>query len=309
MRRAALVRSVIFGLAIVSAARTGLAQTAMEPACFTGMIYDVAARAERAPQDVVAQIRKQAHVLFVGERHGVEAHPKMAACLIAHLGDWPKALVVEHIRADQQGIVDAHRQAQPEKASGLGAALTWWQSGWPSWRIYEPLFSVAWLARLGLHGADLPSSATPVEADLRTRVATLAGAAAFDGMERSWSAAMRQAHCDLIDAARSKTLALTQINRDLAMAQTVAAAVKTSGPGAIFFGGRAHARRDRSVPLLLGPELKERALSVALMEDAAPERRSAITDGLKGQYDYVWFVGTAPKADTCERIAALTGRK
>jgi hypothetical protein len=50
-------------------------------------------------------------------------------------------------------------------------------------------------------------------------------------------------------------------------------------------------------------------LSVALMEDEAPDRRAAIVDGLKSQYDYVWFVGKAPKSDTCERIAALTIRK
>jgi uncharacterized iron-regulated protein len=263
--------AALFGLALAGAARPGLAQTAAvpasgpasAPACFTGLIYDVAARAVRSPQDLVAQVRRQVDVLFVGERHGVEAHPKATACLIAHLGDWPKALVVEHIRTDQQGIVDAHRLAHPERASGLGAALTWWQSGWPSWRVYEPLFSVAWIARLGLRGADLPSATAPVEADLRARVGAQAGAAAFDGMARGWAAAIRRAHCDLIDDARAKTLALTQISRDLAMAE----AVTTAGPGTVFFGGRAHVRRDRSVPLLLGAALKSRTLSVALMED------------------------------------------
>jgi uncharacterized iron-regulated protein len=305
----AILRATVCGLALIGTAHTANAQTDKEPTCFSGIIYDVAARAVRPHQDVVAKIRKQADVLFVGERHGVEAHPKTAACLIANLGDWPKSLVVEHIRADQQGVVDAHRLANPEKASGLGAALTWWQSGWPSWRVYEPLFSVAWIARLGIRGADVSSAAPMIEADLRTRVAAHAGMTAFDGMERSWSEAMRRAHCDLIDADRAKILALAQINRDLTMAQTLVDAVKSAGAGAIFFGGRAHARRDRSVPLLLGANLTSRSVSVALMEDEVPDRRATIVDGVKGQYDYVWFVGTAPKSDTCERIAALTNRK
>ncbi len=289
------------------------APVAAPPAdCLSGAVYAVpshGAATEHPATALPTQVGPDVRALYVGERHGIDAHPKAAACLLSHLGGRVHTLVLEQIRQDQQAIVDTQRATHPETASQLGSALTWWKSGWPAWRLYEQLVSMAWIGRIAVRGGDVAFDAKrPAEGELARSYADSAGPNRFEPAVQSWATAMRRAHCNLIDDTRARDLALTQVHRDLAMASVVHASVRTQGV-VMFYGGRAHARRDRSLPSLAVAKAPSDHVSIALMEDADPQTRRATAEGLRGQYDLVWFVGQPPKTpESCERLASLTGR-
>ena len=279
--------------------------------CLSGAVYAVPARGAVVEVPLVAlpsQVGPDVHALYIGERHGIKGHPRAAACLMSHLAGRVHTLVLEQIRQDQQSIVDTQFTSHPESAGQLGAALTWWKSGWPAWRVYEPLLAMAWIGRMAIRGGDVPTGMnTPSEVELAEQFATRTGSR-FERAVTSWSAAMRQAHCNLIEDARARSLAVTQVHRDLSMAGVMQAALRPDGI-AMFYSGRAHVRRDRSVPSLVGGDVARSQLSIALIEDSEPRLRRAKAESLRGQFDLVWFVGEAPtNLDSCERLAGLTGR-
>jgi uncharacterized iron-regulated protein len=321
-------------LAVLAGPLPALAQTpkasAAAPATATGMpstscggdLISVASGATVTLSAVVTEITK-AGVVALGERHGVRAHPQAAACLLRTLAaaqaaaparstapspakpSAAPALVMEMLTADQQPVVDKFRQLHPEVMDGLGTELKWWETGWPAWPVYAPLIDTAWRTRAPVRGGDLGKAAKPMTAE----AVTAALGAAAPATVASWSAAMKTAHCDLIDDAKSAELARKQVSRDVSMADAVAASRKT-GAVTLLYAGRAHVRKDRSVPLLLagstgptGPS--QPAVAVALQETTIagkPIDRAAALADAKGRYDYVWFTGVAEQGDACERL-------
>ena len=73
-----------------------------------------------------------ADIILLGERHGREAFQSRERQILEALalgGVYP-ALVFEMLQPSQMPKLEAHRAEHPEAASGLGAALTWWDTGW-----------------------------------------------------------------------------------------------------------------------------------------------------------------------------------
>ena len=99
--------------------------------------------------------------LAIGERHGVEEHPRAAGCLLASISKRANyTLVLEHLDPAQQVVLDQYRLDHPEVVDGLGTALKWWTSGWPAWSIYKPLFETAWLGRAPILAGDVARTAS-----------------------------------------------------------------------------------------------------------------------------------------------------
>ena len=96
--------------------------------------------------------------ILVGERHGIKNHPLALTCILSALKNEQSDLFLEHINTDQQRTVDEYRKMHPLHAGGLGKALKWWETGWPEWGIYAPIFEHSWRLNISLYGADLPNN-------------------------------------------------------------------------------------------------------------------------------------------------------
>jgi len=241
---------------------------------------------------------------LIGERHGVRGHPQTLGCLVQHLAQpTPPTVVLEMLTADQQVALDSYRHAHPELIDGLGAALTWWTTGWPVWPIYQPLFETSWHVRAPILAGDMAKATPTASADALT---TTFGTDALT-VHASWTVAMKIAHCNLIPDATASDLASRQSTRDIAMTQAVTTA-RQAGRITLLYAGRAHIWNNRSVGFLMrrGAVNPVRPLpSVALFETATagvPTDRTKVLTEARGRYDYVWFVGTADRPDACERL-------
>ncbi|MEQ1711577.1 MAG: ChaN family lipoprotein [Hyphomicrobium sp.] len=262
--------------------------------------------------DLAAEIMSAGWAVF-GERHGVKEHPAAVACVMRALtgpsGDAgapsrpAPVLVLEMLAADQQATIDDYRRRHPEIADGIGTVLKWWESGWPAWSTYLPLFETAWLLRAPVIAGDIARKSKNFE---KSRIEAVLGERT-PAVLRSWSAAMSAAHCDQIDAGRADELALRQAGRDIAMATAAAHGPDHSAGVRIVYAGRAHATRERAIPLVLGTMQRAKGVAIGLQETSAGgkavDRAAAIT-AAKGRYDYLWFVGTSEQGDPCDALRA-----
>ena len=162
---------------------------------------------------------EHADIVAIGEEHGIKAHTNFAACLINQL-DAPQkhALVVEQISSDQQNIIDDYRNEHPELVSGLGKELKWWQTGWPAWHIYLPLFNSVWQRKVKLIAGDMPrvNHANDVVHNLIK----------FHGEDYKtihdiWKNRLYSVYCDNISADELEQQIVMQMFRDLHMTQKV----------------------------------------------------------------------------------------
>jgi uncharacterized iron-regulated protein len=261
--------------------------------------------------DVMTALDKTG-VGLLGERHGVRGHTAAFACLVRALAarDLPPArprppsIILEMIAADQQEQLMRYRTLHPEIHEGLGQELRWWESGWPNWSIYASIFEVAWSVRAPILAGDLPRTAKRLE---RSRIdATFKKNTG--SVLASWSQSMMAAHCDLIPRAKADELAETQASRDMAMAAAVNASAASGRAVSLLYAGRAHVRRDRSVPVVLdGMTPPRQSVVIALQETTVagkPVDRAKLLAETKGQFDFVWFIGEAEAGDACERLRA-----
>lgn len=263
--------------------------------------------------DAMAAGVSKAEVVAVGERHGLREHVGAASCLLKALGrkqDFAgrTSLVVEHIASEKQPLIEAYRREHPEDASGLGEALQWSKSGWPAWPVYEPLYAAAFAGRHPVYGSDWKKGTPPPsEDDLASRL----GGADASHVVRTWAGLMNEAHCGTLDEARSLVFARAQTGRDLAMAGVVQSEL-SKGNRVLFYSGRSHSRKDISVPFIVGAGAKVRVASISLQETSIGKTRVSRKEVLKeagGRYDYVWFIGKAPKEDVCAVFRKKSGEK
>jgi uncharacterized iron-regulated protein len=244
---------------------------------------------QAVPVEIVVKEIQATGIVLLGERHGQLTASK------------PTSLVMEMLARDQQSVVDLYRRQHPEIVDGLGTELRWWETGWPAWGNYAPLFEEIWRTRSRVLAGDQQRATPPVE------MAKLEAALGPDLKPAlaSWSKAMKGAHCDLIDDAKAATLAQKQAGRDMAMTEALLAEAKPNTV-AFLYAGRAHVRRDRAVALHVTHAAPTRKLvTIALQETTVagkPVDRDALLAEAKGRVDYVWFVGAAEAGDTCERL-------
>ncbi len=250
--------------------------------------------------DKVMQEIDSAKLVAVGERHGVKEHVNAAACLLQKLnsaGGDKRAVVVEHVAAEKQPIIDAYRKEHPRDAKGLGEALQWGKSGWPAWPVYLPLYGGAFKGGNAVYGADQPKGTpTPALDELAPRLGDQAGQ-----IVSTWGGLMNEAHCNALNEAQAEKFGRAQANRDLAMASVVRSALAHHSR-VLFYSGRGHSRKDVSVPLLVNRETGAATVSITLQETHIGKelvKPAEVLAQAKGRYDYVWFIGRAPEEDVC----------
>ncbi len=273
----------------------------------TNKVWDVSAKAFISQRAMIKRIGA-AKLVLIGERHGHSAHQNRTAFILERLGDrniYP-ALVMEMLEPRQLLMVRQYRKDNPESAMGLGEALRWYKTGWPSWSFYEPIFRAAFTAKLPLIGADLPEAEQNKIKKMGHREQPK-----DTSILTSWKMSMKAAHCNLLGELGLTNMALLQWQRDQAMAAALLHGAEREGR-ALLLAGLAHIRRDRSVPRYVGALFDGPGdmLAIALMDVAAGKAKpnSYMPKSINGKtapYDLIWF--TPPKSrgpSTCKRLKA-----
>lgn len=315
-----LLAFLILALAAVAPATTAQGQDAPPPwqareqlsHPLVGLIWNVAERRFVTP-DELADAVGRARLMVLGETHDNPDHHRIQAWAVARFvaPGAPAGIALEMITADRQKAVDAHFEAHPGDAAGLGAALDWERSGWPDWRHYAAAIAPAVAARGPVIAANLPM-ATLRQVAKQGIIALGARRLKETGLDQpidggiydALSDEMVAAHCGQIKPDQARPFATLQIARDAMLADGLLVAARRAKGRAIVIAGTGHARRDRGVPMHLGRRMQlAGVLVLAPLEvraglNAAEEYAAAFDRG-QMPFDYVWFTPGQRRDDPC----------
>ncbi len=277
-----------------------------------GRLWDVEARRFVGAPAVIARLALTPFVLL-GEKHDNADHHHLQAWILRALvvaGRHP-AVAFEMLAADQAPALSRHLERAPRDAAGLGSAVGWELTGWPPWRLYQPIAEVALDADLPVVAANLPLATA--------RAVGRRGVAALDpplvsrlGLNRPLSAGtraamvheIRQAHCGYAPEAALDGMITAQRARDAHMAARVVAAAEPDG--ALLIAGIGHVREDWGVPAHLAILRPDAPVgTVALLEvraDAVVPEDYAERFGGPLPFNFVWFTPRVDNVDPCEKF-------
>ncbi len=282
-----------------------------------GRIWQPEAARFVAPEAVVAALG-QARFVVLGEKHDNPDHHRIQAWLVGSMiaaGRRP-ALAFEMFASDQQAALDGHLAARPKDAAGIGAAVNWAKSGWPDWKLYQPIAQAALDGGAAILAANLPR---PVLRKLSRQGVSALGAerVAALGLDRplpeELAAPLREeisvSHCGQLPESMIAPMATVMTARDAQMAEVLRRGARRVGhDGAVLITGKGHARNDRAVPFhLRRGDGAASIVSLGLVEVAEGVTEPAAYAEFLGAaalpFDFVWFTPIADPEDPCEKFA------
>jgi len=296
---------------------TSLASAAEPPAAglgydhpLTGRIWDVA-QSRFVTMDAAATAMTAARFALLGERHDHPEHHQLQAWLLRRMVEAGRrpAVAFEMLDTTQALALGRHLAAAPRDAAGLGDAVGWRTSGWPPWRLYQPIAETALAAGLPIVAANLPSGVVRAVArgDLVVLDPALVRRHALDRpapAQAEMEDEIRAAHCGVLGETLLAGMVTAQRARDAEMAERLVAGQRDGG---VLIAGAGHVRTDRGVPralAMLAPDA--RVVSVAFVEVAdgwtTPADYVARFGATTLPFDYVWFTARADNVDPCARM-------
>tara|TARA_R110000850_G_scaffold94971_1_gene199889 strand:+ start:14421 stop:15302 length:882 start_codon:yes stop_codon:yes gene_type:complete len=260
-----------------------------------GKIWSVSA-SDFIPFPKMLKAIRDKRYIVMGERHGRHAHQGREAFLIgalAEAGRYP-AIAFEMLSGPQAQIVSTYRATSPEYALGLGIALDWASTNWPSWSYYVPVFDAAFSTKAEIIGADL-SDKEQSELVVKPIPEALRGTQGFTYYKDQ----MTRAHCGLIAPERAELLAGLQLARDAQMANAILSRTEDD-QGVLLVVGASHVRKSTGIP----SRLPNGTVAVVLLREATDGEDSIedIVPGALTDFDYIWFTPKAEDTSFCDRI-------
>lgn len=280
----------------------------------TGKIWRPNQNAFVTPAEMANDLIR-AHYVFLGEKHDNPDHHRLQAWVLEEFvkqGNRP-AIVWEMITEDKQDKVDAYFAKNPRDAAGLGAAVAWDTSGWPSWSEYQPIADVALAHHLpivagnpshatvraiGRNGLDILPDARRTRLGLNTPLP--------ETTKDTMLTIVTEAHCGLMPREALSPMIAVQRARDAILADNLIRSRKGDGAVVLIAGG-GHARLDIGAPSVLAKlDPKARMASMVLIEvddaETDPARYAGrfSADGLP--FDFVWFTPRANDRDYCAEL-------
>jgi uncharacterized iron-regulated protein len=280
----------------------------------TGKIWRPDQNAFVTPAEMVKDLTKS-HYVFLGEKHDNPDHHQLQAWVLEEFvsqGNQP-AIVWEMITEDKQDKIDAYLAQKPKDAAGLGAAVAWDTSGWPSWSEYRPIADVALAHRLPIVAGN-PSRAT-VRAIGRNGLTVLPSARLArlgldtplpESTKDTMLTIVAEAHCGLMPREALSPMVAVQRARDAILADNLIRSRKGDSAVVLIAGG-GHARLDIGVPSVLAKlDPKARMASLALIEvddaETDPARYAEKFSANALPFDFVWFTPRANDRDYCAEL-------
>jgi uncharacterized iron-regulated protein len=251
--------------------------------------------------------------VLLGEKHDNPDHHVLQARMIRALTAAGRRPVTafEMFTPSQAQALTRYLAAHPREAAGIGEAVNWKESGWPTWAMYEPIAQVALDAGLTIIAANLDND--------RVRAVGRQGVAALDpgfvrrhalnqplpaDVREALAEEIRDAHCGHAPEDRVGAMIGVQRARDAQMAEALLTA--PGRDGAVLIAGDGHVRNDYGVPAYVRHvDPGARTVSVAFIEvDAKRVTAESYAERFGGRlpFDYVWFTPAVDDEDPCEKF-------
>jgi uncharacterized iron-regulated protein len=276
-----------------------------------GKIYIPSQHREASINSLMASVRRARFVLL-GEKHDNPDHHRFQAFIYRKIFEAHRkpALAVEMVETKQQSVLDQFISQHPTKAEPLAGLLGWKKSGWPDWKMYQPIFQIALDHHLPLWATNLSRN------DARSLVMEGEKSPAFsqivwgkplaEEQQKALFQEMRDNHCGQLPEKMIPGMALAQQARDATMANVLLE--KTDKQGAILIAGAGHVRRDRGIPrFLIEHESKPTWISIGFIEvDPSwknPDDYAQRYHSSRIPFDLVWFTPRASNEDPCQGFA------
>jgi len=249
-------------------------------------------------------------VLILGEAHDNPHHHRLRTALLK-----ANAIVMEHVRADQQAGLDAFNALNRDAESGATVAdftakLDWAKSGWAKYP-FDPLLAAVAAARVPVYAGDPPRDqlrkvaqvgieALPGPERARLHLDQPLGAA----LEAASAAEIETAHCGKLPKAAIPRMALAQRYRDAHLADATLRAAAAHG-SAVLLTGNGHARADRGVPWYIrarAPATKVVSVVLAEVEQGRGDPETYVPRDPDGRpaADFVILTPTIEREDPCK---------
>lgn len=190
----------------------------------------------------------------------IHASSKLRGARIVEGAAQLDVVAMEMLNPEQQKAIDKFygrdaRVPRQRTAADFGRLVKWDKSGWPDYKIYEPIIDEAIRARLVL------SPANPTRAESRQVAKKDFVAVVTKDVERlaldkplpkaaaaDLAAQIRDSHCGMLPDAAIPGMVRVQRLRDARMADAM---LVSSWKGAVLIAGNGHVRQDRGVPWYL----------------------------------------------------------
>ncbi len=247
----------------------------------------------------------QAPVLLLGEVHDNAAgHALRLQTLTQQVRTGARpALLMEQFDRELQPQIDQAQQYAPGMPPGdaeldaavdalvkLGSPATG-SGGW-DWTLYRPVLRLALQYRLPIVAANV-SRADARQVMQQGLAATGFNPAIPADIARAQAHDIADSHCGQINPAQAARMALAQVARDQAMAQTVD---RYAGRGVVLLAGNGHVRNDIGVPRWLSAQTRQRAKTILYLEPG---------NGLPAKaFDETVPVPAQPREDPCKAMMA-----
>jgi uncharacterized iron-regulated protein len=279
----------------------------------TGQIWDIATRA-LVTEDELADRLGDARFVLLGEQHLNPDHHALQGRLIRALvrRERRPAVVMEMLDTGDSDAIHECLDSGRCSPRALTKAVAWDASGWPDWRLYEPVLSAALANDLPPAPASLPPET--VRAFAKTGELPIPESEIRRlGLDRPLDASVREAmagdirasHCGYAPEEMLDGMVAAQRLRDAHMAESMMMA----GPlgRAVLIAGTEHVRTDRGVRARLRAEAPDDlALSVGFLEvDDELIQPAAYTQHFRATdlpLDFVWFTPRLDDEDPCEKF-------
>lgn len=257
-----------------------------------------------------------ARIVITGEVHDNADHHAIQALVLDPL--LPLALrpaaVFEHLRADQQGALDAFNALAAERRTldEFLKVVDWEKSGWAKYDL-KPLFQAVLAAGLPIYAGDPPRdlvrkaakegrAALPPEELTRLALDIPLG----EKHDNAMLTEIEESHCGLMPKSALGGMAFAQRLRDAYLADAALKARERHG-SALVFAGNGHARADRGIGWYIerrAPGTVTVATQLLEVEDGKTDPETYLPRDPDGNpaADYVIFTPRAARPDPCEEM-------
>lgn len=245
-------------------------------------------------------LRRQPHIVLLGEQHDAPQHHQLEQAAVASL-----------VRQGRLGALALEMAERGRSTTGLppGAseeqvqrALGWNEAAWP-WAHYGPGVMQAVRESIPVLGANLPRHQ---QRDAMKNIA-LDGLLSAESLQKQEQSII-DGHCGLLAVTHIRPMTRIQIARDQAMAQTLAEAARRQAPSfeqghlgrplVLLLAGRAHVDRQLGIPRHVPADLAVGTIGMVGGLSAEQVQRLP-APGL----DAVWPTEAAPAKDYCSEFS------
>ena len=248
--------------------------------------------------------------VVVGETHDNIDHHRIQARVLNWFISEKKAInPVFEMLSDRQ--LNSIQKTKITSSDSFFDKVLWEESGWPSRKLYKPIFDI-------VIEQNLPIFAAETERDLLMQLtkggedqlpSDIAEYLSKVELDENAKEQMREeivaSHCDMLPKTMVDPMILGQRVRDAVMAKSLVSAGNTGT--AILFAGSGHGRNDYGVPAYLKQHNSKAIVNtIAMMEVVddvtKPSEYSEAWASATIPFDYVWFTNRMERGDPCEEL-------